>query len=171
MKRAITKLFVAIVLPISGSLSAVESEVDFVSDFYRKYINEKMFMGQTVSVDRLPLTAGLTRLWKLNLELCGKVSKKGEIVCGIGNDGDVFLNSQEIDPELNFDKAAVNVRAIKNKGLVEVSLNVFPSLGEAYRRKLQFVLKKENDQIRIDNVLLVQRNEVRSLRKLIESEK
>jgi hypothetical protein len=127
-----------------------EQPVQFITNFYKDYLSQPG-MKRT---DNLPAgtfySKGADALIATNDHLCGTLSR-GDEICGYGADADMILNAQEIDPNLNFEKARFKAIA-SGKATVDVFFNVYPELGEPYDRTIRYVLAKEKAGWRVDDV-------------------
>jgi hypothetical protein len=127
-----------------------QQQVEIITSFYENYL-ARPWRGRS---NNLPIgffySKGADALITKNAILCEKLSR-GDEICGYGADADIFLNAQEIDPDLTFVKARFRVVAA-GKNTVEVSFNVYPELGEFYERKIRYVLVKETAGWRVDDV-------------------
>ncbi|RFP08204.1 MULTISPECIES: DUF3828 domain-containing protein [unclassified Duganella] len=147
-------LLVATVFAIA-SLLAYKAQFEagqltFITNFYTSYLSNP---GR-----RTPPPAGsfyseeLETLLATNHRLCAQLAH-GDEICGYDADGDIFLDTQETAPDLDFNKA--RFKAIRSgKRTVDVSFNVFPSEGKNYDRQIRYVLKMEDDGWRVDDMLV-----------------
>ncbi len=139
----------------SVSLNALakqsEKPKQVIENFYHRYLDFKI---KTSSAPRpnLDYSKSFQNLIDQNTEVCKR--NAGTDVCGFGAEGDIYLNSQEIDPNLTFKTA--NFSASEPKaGEVEVHFNVYPSAKNAdgfYKRKIIFKMIKETDRWVVDDI-------------------
>ena len=126
-------------------------QVEFITNFYRNYLSQPY----TNRTDRVPAgffySKAADALIDENRRLCEKLSR-GDEICGYGADSDSFLDAQEIDPALTFDKARFRA-TVSGRNLVDVSFNVYPELGSYYDRTFRYVFVKEGGGWRVDDVL------------------
>lgn len=148
----IGSLLVAIVLAIAALLGYKaqfeNGQLVFLTNFYAGYLANP---GK-----RMPPPAGsfyseeLESLLATNHRLCAKLARDDEI-CGYDADGDIFLDTQEAAPDLDFNKAGF--KAIRSgERTVDVSFNVFPGQGKNYDRQIRYVMKIEDDGWRVDDM-------------------
>jgi hypothetical protein len=75
--------------------------------------------------------------------------------CGWGSDGDVYLDTQESEPNLSFQSSGIGFTEIK-PNLVQVKLNVYPSVKDAtgyYEKTITFKMIKENGRWVVADVM------------------
>lgn len=131
-----------------------QQQVEFITSFYKNYL-ARPWRGRS---NNLPIgffySTGADALLTKNAMLCEKLSR-GDEICGYGADADIFLNAQEIDPDLTF--AKTRFRAVASgKNTVDVSFNVYPALGEFYDRSIRYVFVKETAGWRVDDVFFAE---------------
>jgi hypothetical protein len=126
-----------------------QQQVEFIANFYKNYLSQ----AGTRRTNNLPAgffySKGADAMITTNGHLCDKLSR-GDEICGYGTNGDIFLNAQEIDPDLTFEKAGFQA-VVAGKNTIDVSFNVYPELGEFYDRKIRYVLAKEDAGWRVDD--------------------
>ncbi|TFW34840.1 hypothetical protein [Massilia horti] len=157
MKLKIRYLLPALVLCLPACVliaanraqSDANQQVRFVVDFYKTYLSRP----PSVSLDFVPesfYSRGAEMLIAMHRQLCTTLSRSDDI-CRYGADGDIFLNAQEIAPDLDFEKS--RFKAIPSgTDTVDVSFTVWPGKGAHYGRLLRYVLVKEPGGWRVDEV-------------------
>lgn len=143
-------LFISCILTVTGcihktsSISASKTpEQLLVENFYKRYFKQPKDTA-------LPLSTSFQNLIDANDKAC---QQYGEGPCGWGSDGDVYLDTQEVDPNLSFENSGFTICEPKPH-VVEVTFNVYPSLKNAYYDKdLQFVMIFEDGQWVVDDII------------------
>ena len=130
--------------------SEKQQQVDLIASFYKDHLSQP----DKQQASQLPANSFYSRdleaLVEANAQLCDSLSR-GDDICGYGADGDVFLQTQETAPNLDFERSGFKaVRAAD--GVVDVSFNVYPDMGKAYDRKLRYLLVREKAGWRVDDV-------------------
>ncbi|WP_167759778.1 hypothetical protein [Massilia horti] len=147
-------------------------QVEFITSFYKNYLSmPETQQGYYVIPPGSFYSKGAEARIETNAKLCGTLSR-GDEICGYGADYDVFLDAQEIDPKLSFEKAGFKA-VVSGKNTVDVSFKVYPEYGADYDRKMRYVLVKENSSWRVDDVLVAEKgrfSERNSMRNEIEYE-
>jgi hypothetical protein len=157
VKRYLLPLCIVLfVIGLSGLMaekawSEKQQQLDLITNFYKDHLSRPEYRPP----GQLPAGSFYSRelesLVDANSHLCDSLSR-GDEICGYGADGDVFLQSQEIAPGLNFEKSGYQaVRSAENT--IDVSFNVYPEMGEAYARRLSYLLVKEPGGWRVNDVL------------------
>lgn len=131
--------------------SEKQQQTDLLTNFYKEHLNRP----EKRTPSQLPTgsfySQELEALIAANGQLCDSLSR-GDEICGYGADGDVFLQSQEGAPDLDFYKSGF--KAVRSSdGMVDVSFNVYPEQGEFYARRLTYVLIREPNGWRVNDVL------------------
>ncbi|MFZ3231703.1 MAG: hypothetical protein WA160_15955 [Pseudobdellovibrio sp.] len=101
-----------------------------------------------------------------NLATCKE--KAGTDVCGWGADGDIYLDAQEIDPQLTFKNSQFVITAVDPE-TVKVSFNVYPSLKESkdfYNRTIVYHMLLEKGKWVVNDLI----SNDSSARKIIQEE-
>lgn len=177
-------LFVVLIVPILGGLllfkirgdQAVRTpQMQAVEDFYRVYLNSfatKQVTSQ-IQLAETFFSKNLMQTWQKNLDVCKQ--KGGTDICGFGADGDIYLNSQEYDPNLNYENSKFRVFSFK-EGFVEANFNVYPSVLKAgksdpyFDRRIRFYMIQENDHWAVDDMAYVDAAGPVSMREIIKKE-
>jgi hypothetical protein len=128
-----------------------QQQVEFITNFYKNYLARPWSGRSNILPIGVFYSTGADALLTTNFVLCQTLSR-GDNICGYGADGDVFLNGQEIDPDLTFEKARFQAIA-SGTNTVDVSFNVYPELGSDYGRKIRYVFVKEAAGWRVDDVV------------------
>jgi hypothetical protein len=132
--------------------SEKQQQLNLITDFYKDHLSRPEYRPPSQLPAGSFYSRELEALVDANSHLCDSLSR-GDEICGYGADGDVFLQSQEIAPGLDFEKSGFKaVRSDENT--VDVSFNAYPEMGEAYARRIKYVLVKEQAGWRVNDVLL-----------------
>ncbi len=132
-----------------------------MSDFYEDFLDGRRDFNP-------PFSKKFGELVKLNEQTC--VSRPGSDVCKWNWSKDIYLNTQESDPKLNFENSEFVAHEIE-PGTVDVSVNVFPSAKAKantsyYKRRIRFVLVREENKWVVDNIF----KNAKSIRQLMQDE-
>ncbi|MRX09321.1 hypothetical protein GJ697_15885 [Pseudoduganella sp. FT25W] len=169
-KRLLPFGAVLLVLAIAGLLadkawSEKQQQLDLITDFYRDHLARP----DSRLASQLPpgtfYSRELEALVDANSQLCYSLSR-GDDVCGYGADADVFLQTQEASPTLDFDRSSFKVSRV-GENIVEATFNVYPDMGTAYDRQIRYVLVEEDEGWRVDDMLF---SDGRSMRQEIQQE-
>lgn len=123
------------------------SAKEIITKFYEEY------MGYVRSSKKpepaLKFSKSFENLWKKNREICNQF---GEGVCGFGVSGDIYFDAQEYGSKMTLKET--NFKAIEKKpGIVEVTLNVYPSAKSSYYdRKIEFMMIYEENEWVVDDI-------------------
>lgn len=144
-------VFAMIGLMADKAWSEKQQQLDLITDFYKDHLARP----ESRQASQLPTgsfySQELEALVDANLQLCDSLSR-GDDICGYGADGDVFLDTQEVPPSLDFDRAHFRItRAGEN--IVEASFNVYPDMGDAYARQIRYLLVEQDSGWRVDDVM------------------
>ncbi len=157
-----------------------DDQILFVTNFYKSYIdtylvnyhNIALKNNNRLTADQVPkietflshhpfFSKSLRRLLDSNHIICARYAN-GDM-CGFSTDGDMFLNSQEWSDSLSFEAAQFK-SIIISPNIVELSFNIWPGFNWAnyvsqcnsdtnyYHRKIRFVVIKENEMWRVDDI-------------------
>ncbi|MTV41048.1 hypothetical protein [Duganella radicis] len=139
--------------------SVRQQQLDLITNFYKDHLARP----ETRQASQLPsgsfFSKELEALVDANLQLCDSLSR-GDDICGYGADGDVFLDTQEVSPTLDFERAHFKVERAGDN-IIEASFNIYPDMGAAYERKVRFVLVDEDNGWRVDDMLYAQGRSMR----------
>ncbi|MRW90401.1 hypothetical protein GJ699_10435 [Duganella sp. FT80W] len=140
--------------------SEKQQQLDLITDFYKDHLARP----EARQASQLPsgsfYSKELEALVDANSQLCFSLSR-GDDICGYGADQDVFLQTQEASPTLDFDRSSFRVSRVGDN-VVEASFNVYPDMGTAYDRQIRYVLVREDDGWRVDDMLLPQGRSMRA---------
>lgn len=160
---------------VRGDQAVRTPQMQTVENFYRGYL-DSFAAKQVTSQRQLAETffsKSLIKVWQDNLDACKQ--KGGTDICGFGADGDIYINSQEYDPKLNYENSNFRVFNFK-EGFVEANFNVYPSVLKAgkadpfYDRRIRFYMIQENDHWVVDDMAYVEAAGPVSMRELIKKE-
>jgi hypothetical protein len=141
----------ASVLMANKAWSEKQQQLDLISNFYRDHMARPDYRAPSQVPAGSFYSQELEALVDANSHLCDSLSR-GDEICGYGVDGDVYLQSQEMAPGLSLDKSGF--KAVRSgDDTVEVSFNAYPERGEAYARRMQYMLVKQNAAWRVNDVL------------------
>jgi hypothetical protein len=102
-------LFVLAIAALLADKSWSEKQqLDLITSFYKDHLARP----ESRQASQLPtgsfFSKELEALVDANLQLCDSLSR-GDDICGYGADGDVFLDTQEVPPTLDFERAQFKV--------------------------------------------------------------
>ncbi|MYM26392.1 hypothetical protein GTP46_27555 [Duganella sp. FT135W] len=169
-KRLLPLGIVLFVLAIAAlmadkSWSEKQQQLELITSFYKDHLARP----ETRQASQLPAgsfySTELEALVDANLQLCDSLSR-GDDICGYGADGDVFLDTQEVSPTLDFERSHFNV-VRSGENTVEASFNIYPDMGSAYDRHIRYVLVQEDSGWRVDDMLYA---DGRSMRQELQRE-
>ncbi len=132
------------------AIAGPKTAKNVVEEIYQSHL-VKMNTAKPLPTN-LVFSASLAKLMKENDQLCKK--NAGTDICGWNAHGDILLNAQEVDPKLNYTNSKITISEKKN-GIVQVSLNVYPSLKKhkkAYDRSLTYLMVQENGGWVVDDI-------------------
>jgi hypothetical protein len=153
------------VLMANKAWSEKQQQVDLLRNFYRDHMARPDYRAPSQVPARSFYSQELEALIDTNSHLCDSLSR-GDDICGYGVDGDVYLQSQEMAPGLSLDKSGF--KAVRSgEDTVDVSFNAYPERGDAYARRMQYMLVKQNAAWRVNDVLF---SDGRSMRDEIKRE-
>jgi hypothetical protein len=129
-----------------------EDPISFVSRFYEGYLNGQVFASvdqQKAYLTKTPFfSKSFQDLMARNSQLCQL--SRGDDICGFGADGDIYLDTQEFGPQLNFKKSDFKA-GLSAPDIVDVSFTVWPGEKKVYRREMRFKMVKEDGDWRVDD--------------------
>jgi hypothetical protein len=129
--------------------SEKQQQLDLITNVYKDHLS-RLEVRQASQMPAGFYSHELESLVTANSHLCDSLSR-GDEICGYGADGDVFLDTQETGPGLDFEKSGFKAER-SGDDAVEVSFNVYPERGEAYARRLTYQLVREGSGWRVDDV-------------------
>lgn len=124
---------------------------EIVSSFYESYLD---YLGNTSRGNRpaLAFSRDFRELIEENERVCKEFATG---VCGFGADGDIYLDSQEYEQGLTLQSSGFR-RSEEVKGVVTVSLNVYPSISTSdgfYNKQVTFKFVLEGGAWVVDDIL------------------
>lgn len=126
-----------------------KEQVAFLTEFYKGYMplqeNHDLYLSQHPF-----LSKSAKALLLKNENICKTLSRTDDI-CGYGANGDIYLDAQEKGPDLTLENSEFSVKS-SGENLFDVSFSVWPGQGAAYYRGIRFLLVKEDDQWRVDDM-------------------
>lgn len=141
--------FAYAVLPDGQEASDDARQISFLTNFYKAYLFRQapgMAGTRPAAFYSRRVEAAIAE----NMALCRTLSPSDKL-CGYGTGGDVILDSREISPDLNFNKA--DFKAVRTgTNTVDVSFTTWPEYGVDAYRTLRYVLVKEDAAWRVDDV-------------------
>jgi hypothetical protein len=129
------------------------SGISFVIEFYQSYLDaypKKVVNSDSFLITHPFFSTSIIALLDSNKKVCTK--KAGTDICGYGADSDIFLNAQEIGPNLTFKTSRFKALEI-NPELIEISYTVYPNGAKKYyehTRRLKLVL--DDKKWRVDDI-------------------
>lgn len=148
MKKIILALSILLIASPNFASAKSKTALETVESFYKEYMPLTALRGKKPS---LTFSKSLKKLDKREAALC----KDADGLCGWNAGGDPYLNAQESEPKLTFEKAGGTVTE-EEPGRVRVKMNVYPSLPENkahYERDILFVMKKERGKWVVDDII------------------
>jgi hypothetical protein len=137
---------------LSGGHDAADDarQITFLTNFYKAYLFRQQAPGIAGTRPAGFYSRRAEAAIAENIALCSTLSP-GDKLCGYGAGGDVFLDSREIAPDLNFSKS--DFKAIRTAtNTVDVTFTTWPEYGVDAYRTLRYVLVKEDAAWRVDDV-------------------
>jgi len=131
--------------------SEKQQQVDLITNFYRQHLSQPDYRPPSQLPAGSFYSRELEALVDANSHLCDSLSR-GDDICGYGADGDIFLQAQEAAPGLDLERSGFKAER-SGEGVVDVSFNVYPELGDAYDRSIKYMLVKEPAGWRVNDVL------------------
>lgn len=158
--------FAMVALMADKQWSEKQQQLDLITNFYKDHLARPDQRQASQVPQGSFYSKELEALVDANNQLCYALSR-GDDVCGYGADGDVFLDTQEVSPSLDFERAGFKVERV-GENTVEASFNVYPDMGAAYERQIRYTLVQDEEKgWRVDDMLLSQG---RSMREEIQQE-
>ena len=150
--RKILALLVLLSLALANVASGAEptTAIETLRDFYKSYFRYLSRGTPNVKGPTLAMSDAFSKAAKKNREICTTYSTS---ICGWASDGDAYLDAQEIGPKLSLVNTGIKFVEIK-PGLVQVSLNVYPSYKDAaYDRTITYKMVREKGRWVMDDVM------------------
>ncbi|WP_432380691.1 hypothetical protein [Duganella sp. P38] len=158
--------FAMVALMADRQWSEKQQQLDLITDFYKDHLSRPDQRQASQVPPGTFYSAELEALVDANSQLCYALSR-GDDICGYGADGDVFLDTQEVSPSLDFERAGFKVERVADN-VVEASFNVYPDMGSAYERQIRYTLvQEENKGWRVNDMHFAQG---RSMREELQQE-
>jgi hypothetical protein len=152
-----------------------EIQVRFITDYYRGILDYSGVAREKFVLKNPFFSKSLLVLMAKNRSICEEKSR-GDDICGFDADGDIYLDTQESGPGLNF-KNSDFLASLIAPDLVEASFTVWPNEHDYYQRKIRFKMVKDKFSWLVDDVIYIYKSKSkatsdsdRSLRKQIETE-
>lgn len=160
--------FAMVALMADKQWSEKQQQIDLITEFYKDHLS-RPDQRQAAQVPAGTFySKALEELVDANNQLCYALSR-GDEICGYGADGDVFLDTQEVPPSLDFERAGFKVERT-GENTVEASFNVYPDMGAAYERQIRYTLVFDEDKgWRVDDMHFSQ-GQGRSMREELQQE-
>jgi hypothetical protein len=150
---ALALVVVVVVLLIRRLAPSRSPGLALMNNFYRDYLsNWKSTETPPRKPGSLQYSKAFIDVIDLHDKTCAELHQK---VGGWGVDEDVFLDSSQIDPGLTLQSSKLALSEPRH-GLVEVRLNVYPSLKDAgteYDRTVQFSMIEEAGKWVVDDII------------------
>lgn len=131
--------------------SAGQQQVAFLTNIYKVYLAARPESPRREPATGTFYSRATESAIANNYSLCERLSRS-DGVCGYGADGDVFLQTQETSPDLNFQNARF-VATKSGRNMVDVSFTTWPGQGVEADRTLRYVLAKESGGWRVVDVI------------------
>lgn len=132
----------------AGPGTAGDDPVAFLSRFYEGYLNGNNENRRGYPQKTPLFSQGFKALLAENEHCCELM--RGDDICGFGADGDMYLDTQECGPNLNFKTSEFRAR-LSAPGTVVASFTVWPGEKDFYWRVVQFHLVPEEGNWRVDD--------------------
>lgn len=129
-----------------------QTPVELLQRFYRAYLGYVQGEATSGTSPELRFSRAFEKLRARNAKICASHASG---VCGFGADGDIYLDTQESDPDLSYDNSGIVFRNLGNNR-VEVTLNVYPSektKPDFYQRRIDYRLVWEEGAWVVDDIL------------------
>lgn len=153
--------FAMVALMADKQWSEQQQQIDLITDFYKDHLARPDQRQASQVPSGAFYSTELEALVDANAQLCYALSR-GDDVCGYGADGDVFLDTQEVSPSLDFERAGFKVERVGDN-TVEARFNVHPDMGAAYERQIRYTLVQEQDKgWRVDDMHYAQGRSMRA---------
>lgn len=165
----------ALVIKVRSDIAQRTPQMKAVEDFYRRYLGPSQ-NGDLKDPKKAAVgffSKSLMAAWDENLKKCRDSGSTD--ICGWGADGDIFLQAQDIDPNLNYDNSKFRVFKFTN-GFIEANFNVFPSklkngkLDPYYDRNIRFFMIEEDGRWVVDDIAYMESTGPASVRATMKQE-
>jgi hypothetical protein len=129
------------------SESPEQAQIKFITDFYHGILD-----GQGADRKDTPFfSKSLEKRLDEDHKACAEKSR-GDDICGADADTDIYTNSQDSGPGLNFKNSEFKAKSV-GKNLIEASFTLSPGDHDYYARKFRFKMTQEGDKWRVDDLL------------------
>lgn len=153
--------------PASGKAKTAsgspQAAIDTVKAFYKSYFAAYVRGAETPEID-------ISRTFKADIQKSKKACKGYDGPCGWGADSLPYLNSQDPDVDLSYEKSGISFKE-NQPGLIQVDLNVNPSSPDVVLNTIIFKMLKENGQWVADDILYKDGEATLSTREMLAAER
>jgi len=132
-----------------------ETALEVVHDFYRHYFEGLRRPGKH---PQMPGSKRWRELTQENARICRQ--KAGSDICGVGADGDIYLDAQDYSTDLTILKSGFTAREIA-PGRILVKFKLFPQYRDKelqQERSHVFVMVQEDGKWLMDDILYGRRS-------------
>ena len=129
-----------------------KTAIEVIQDFYIRYLSYDHDKTPNVKRPIIAMSKSFYEAVNKNAQIC---AAHISAPCGWGADGDEYLDTQEIDPNLSYLSSSIRFKSIK-PNLVQVRLNVYPSVKDAngyYDKTITYKVVNENGSWVVDDVM------------------
>jgi hypothetical protein len=152
-KRNAAMCVAASLLMFSGLAPAegnIKTATETIQAFYTGYLNYRATPDTKHPV--IAMSKSFAKAVTKNANICAAYATS---ICGWGADGDVYLDTQETDPELNYANSRIKISEVK-PNWIQVKLNVYPSDKNEngfYDKTITYQMVKEEGRWQVDDVM------------------
>ncbi len=146
MRKTIVFLISAlltIALPSYSFAEELKAAPETVREFYQHYLNFNYRSTPNAPVPELKFSRKFNEAIAKHNAICEKYV---DGICGWGAEGDVYLNTQETDPTLNYKNSNIKITPTSGN-MINVELNIYPSEENTdgyYIRVINYKMIQEN---------------------------
>jgi hypothetical protein len=133
----------ATALPSYSFAAELKTAHETVREFYQHYLNFNYQATPTAPSPTLKFSNKFNEAIVTHNAICEKYV---DGICGWGAEGDVYLNTQETDPKLNYKNSNIKITPTSSN-IIHVKLNVYPSEEDTdgyYIRVINYKMIQEN---------------------------
>lgn len=133
----------AITLPSFSFATELKTAHETVREFYQHYLNFNSQATPNLPSPKLKFSKTFDKAIDKHNAICEKYV---DGICGWGAEGDVYLNTQETDPKLNYKNSNIKITPTSGN-IINVELNVYPSEKNTdgyYIRIINYKMIQEN---------------------------
>ena len=125
-----------------------ETPKSVIENFYRAYLHH--MAHDSKPAPDVPFSKSFRALIDRNAKVC-KEKAEGDI-CGWSADGDPYLNAQDGDKDLTYERAVVDIRE-PVPGRIRVRIRNFPDSAPGTITQIEYLMIRENDRWVVDDMI------------------